>query len=203
VTSRFIIKFTNFKYERMAKKVSLIIIPDEVVMSRIYVIRDVNVMIDRDLAELYGVETKYLKRQVKRNIIRFPEDFMFELSDQEFKEWRSQFVTSNEDRMGLRYAPYAFTEDGVAQLSTVLNSERAIKVNLQIIRMFSKLRRLALTHKDILRKLEELERNDMEHDRKIELIFEYLRQLEASRQQELEQKNRKPIGFKRQDKNKD
>jgi hypothetical protein len=203
VTSRFIIKFTNFKYERMAKKDTLIMIPDEVVMSRIYVIRDVNVMIDRDLAELYGVETKYLKRQVKRNIIRFPEDFMFELTDQEFKEWRSQFVTSNEDRMGLRYAPYAFTEDGVAQLSTVLNSERAIKVNLQIIRMFSKLRRLTLTHKDILRKLEELERNDMEHDRKIELIFEYLKQLEASKQQELEQKNRKPIGFKTQDKNKD
>ncbi len=187
----------------MSKKDTLIMIPDEVVMSRIYVIRDVNVMIDRDLAELYGVETKYLKRQVKRNIIRFPEDFMFELTDQEFKEWRSQFVTSNEDRMGLRYAPFAFTEDGVAQLSTVLNSERAIKVNLQIIRMFSKLRRLTLTHKDILRKLEELERNDMEHDSKIELIFEYLKQLEASRQQELEQKTRKPIGFKTQDKNKD
>ena len=98
--------------------------------------------------------------------------------------------------MGLRYAPYAFTEDGVAQLSTVLNSERAIKVNLQIIRMFSKLRRLTLTHKDILHKLEELERNDIEHDKKIELIFEYLKQLEAAKQQELEQKNRKRIGFK-------
>ncbi len=171
-------------------------IPDEVVMSKIYVIRGVNVMIDRDLAELYGVETKYLKRQVKRNIIRFPEDFMFELTNQEFNEWRSQFVTSNEDRMGLRYAPYTFTEDGVAQLSTVLNSERAIKVNLQIIRMFSKLRRLTLTHKDILHKLEELERNDIEHDKKIELIFEYLKQLEAAKQQELEQKNRKRIGFK-------
>ena len=171
-------------------------IPDEVVMSKIYVIRGVNVMIDRDLAELYGVETKYLKRQVKRNIIRFPEDFMFELTNQEFNEWRSQFVTSNEDRMGLRYAPYAFTEDGVAQLSTVLNSERAIKVNLQIIRMFSKLRRLTLTHKDILHKLEELERNDIEHDKKIELIFEYLKQLEAAKQQELEQENRKRIGFK-------
>ena len=180
----------------MAKLNTQIIIPDEVVMSKIYVIRDVNVMIDRDLAELYGVETKYLKRQVKRNMIRFPDDFMFELNDQEFKDWRSQFVTSNEDRMGLRYAPFAFTEDGVAQLSTVLNSERAIKVNLQIIRMFSKLRRLTLTHKDILRKLEELERNDIEQDRKIELIFEYLKQLEATKQQELEQKNRKRIGFK-------
>jgi hypothetical protein len=180
----------------MTKQDTQIMIPDEVVMSKIYVIRGVNVMIDRDLAELYGVETKYLKRQVKRHIIRFPEDFMFELTNQEFNEWRSQFVTSNEDRMGLRYAPYAFTEDGVAQLSTVLNSERAIKVNLQIIRMFSKLRRLTLTHKDILHKLEELERNDIEHDKKIELIFEYLKQLEAAKQQELEQKNRKRIGFK-------
>ena len=180
----------------MTKQDTQIMIPDEVVMSKIYVIRGVNVMIDRDLAELYGVETKYLKRQVKRNIIRFQEDFMFELTNQEFNEWRSQFVTSNEDRMGLRYAPYAFTEDGVAQLSTVLNSERAIKVNLQIIRMFSKLRRLTLTHKDILHKLEELERNDIEHDKKIELIFEYLKQLEAAKQQELEQKNRKRIGIK-------
>jgi len=94
-------------------------IPDEVVMSKIYLIRNLKVMLDRDLAELYGVETKYLKRQVKRNIIRFPEDFMFELTEAEFTNWRCQFGTSNEDRMGLRYAPFAFTEDGVAQLSTV------------------------------------------------------------------------------------
>ena len=173
-----------------------IMIPEEVLMSKIYVIRGINVMIDRDLAELYAVETKYLKRQVKRNMIRFPEDFMFELTDEEFSEWRSQFVTSNRDKKGLRYAPFAFTEDGVAQLSTVLNSERAIKVNLQIIRMFSKLRRLTLTHKDILKKLEDLERKDIDHDRKIELIFEYLKLLESSKQQELEQKNRKRIGFK-------
>jgi hypothetical protein len=171
-------------------------IPDEVVISKIYVIRNVKVMLDRDLAELYGVETKYLKRQVKRNIIRFPEDFMFELTEQEFKDWRSQFVTSNEDKMGLRYAPYAFTEDGVAQLSTVLNSERAIKVNLQIIRLFSKMRRITQTHKEILYKLEQLERDDIEHDRKIELIFEYLKQLEKTKQVELEFKNRPKIGFK-------
>lgn len=177
-------------------EIKSLVIPDEVVMSKIYVIRDVKVMLDRDLAELYGVETKYLKRQVKRNIIRFPEDFMFELTEQEFKDWRSQFVTSNEDKMGLRYAPYAFTEDGVAQLSTVLNSERAIKVNLQIIRLFSKMRRITLTHKDILHKLEQLERNDIEHDKKIELIFEYLKQLKKAKQVELEFKNRPRIGFK-------
>jgi len=180
----------------MSESIKNIAIPDDVVMSKIYVIRDVKVMLDRDLAELYGVETKYLKRQVKRNIIRFPEDFMFKLTEQEFKEWRSQFVTSNEDKMGLRYAPYAFTEDGVAQLSTVLSSERAIKVNIQIIRLFSKMCRIMLTQKDILYKLEELERNDIEHDKKIGLIFEYLKQLEKAKQQELEQKNRPKIGFK-------
>jgi hypothetical protein len=183
----------------MSESIKSITIPDEVVMSKIYVIRNVNVMLDRDLAELYGVETKYLKRQVKRNIIRFPEDFMFELTEQEFKDWRSQFVTSNEDKMGLRYAPYAFTEDGVAQLSTVLSSERAIKVNIQIIRLFSKMRKLVLTHKDILHKLEELERNDIEHDKKIELIFEYLKQLEKAKQVELEHKHRKKIGFKKEE----
>ena len=90
-------------------------------------------MLDRDLTKLYGVETKYLKRQVRRNSLRFPKDFMFELSDKELKIWRSQFVTSNEDKMGLRYAPFAFTEDGVAQLSTVLNSDEAIKVNIQVV----------------------------------------------------------------------
>lgn len=180
----------------MSQSINTIAIPDDVVMSKIYVIRNVKVMIDRDLAELYGVETKYLKRQVKRNIIRFPEDFMFALSEQELKEWRSQFVTSNEDKMGLRYAPFAFTEDGVAQLSTVLSSERAIKVNIQIIRLFSKMRRLILTQKDILYKLEELERNDIEHDKKIELIFEYLNQFEKAKQQETEQRNRSTIGFK-------
>ena len=170
--------------------------PDEVLISKIYLIRNVKVMLDRDLAELYGVETKYLKRQVKRNIIRFPEDFMFELTPQEFKDWRSQFVTSNEDKMGLRYAPYAFTEDGVAQLSTVLSSERAIKVNIQIIRLFSKMRKMMQTHKDILLKLEELERNEFEQDKKIELIFEYLNQFEKAKQQELVQKERLAIGYK-------
>lgn len=182
----------------MNKSLNNITIPDYVVVSKIYVIRDVKVMLDRDLAELYGVETKYLKRQVKRNIIRFPEDFMFELSEQEFKEWRSQFVTSNEDKKGLRYAPYAFTEDGVAQLSTVLGSDRAIKVNIQIIRLFSKMRRIILTQKDILHKLEELERNDIEHDKKIELIFEYLKQFEKAKQQKLEQMNRPKVGYKRE-----
>jgi hypothetical protein len=176
---------------------AIAIIPDEVVMSKIYLIRGVKVMLDRDLAELYGVETKYLKRQVKRNTLRFPEDFMFQLTDQEFQDWRRQFVTSNEDKMGLRYAPFAFTEDGVAQLSTVLGSERAIKVNIQIIRLFGKMRKMVLTHKDILLKLDQLERNDMEQDKNIHLIFEYLKELERTKQEDLELIARKKIGFKR------
>jgi hypothetical protein len=182
----------------MSESVKSALIPDEVVLSKIYLIRNVKVMLDRDLAELYGVETKYLKRQVKRNIIRFPEDFMFELTEQEFKDWRSQFVTSNEDKLGLRYSPYAFTEEGVAQLSAVLGSERAIKVNIQIIRLFSKMRKIFLTHLDILHKLEKLERNDFEQDKKINLIFEYLRQFEKAKQLEFQQVKRSRIGFKKQ-----
>jgi len=191
-----IIIFVIEKKQNMSDTIKSITITDEVVMSKIYLIRNEKVMLDRDLAELYGVETKYLKRQVKRNIIRFPEDFMFELTDQEFKDWRSQFVTSNDDKMGLRYAPYAFTEDGVSQLSTVLSSERAIKVNIQIIRLFSKMRKMLVTQKDILNKLEELERNDVEQDKKIELIFAYLNELEKTRQKELGHKDRIKVGFR-------
>jgi len=137
-----------------------------------------NKKIDRDLAELYGVETKHLKRQVKRNIDRFPDDFMFELNADEFQEWRSQFGTSNEgDKMGLRYAPYVFTEQGVAMLSSVLNSERAIKVNIRIMRIYTKMREMLFTHKDILLKLEQIERKVTDHDEGIQLIFDHLKQL--------------------------
>jgi len=108
-------------------------VPIERVANKIYVIRDTRVMLDRDLAELYGVETKVLKQAVRRNIKRFPDDFMFELSKEELTNWRSQFVTSNHDKMGLRYSPMAFTEQGVAMLSSVLNSERAIQVNILIM----------------------------------------------------------------------
>ena len=114
----------------MSKEIT---IPDEIITNKIFMIRDQKVMVDRDLAELYGVETKYLKRQVKRNTDRFPEDFMFELTKEEFANWRSQFVTSNSsNKMGLRYAPYVFTEQGVAMLSSVLNSPKAIAENIKI-----------------------------------------------------------------------
>src|ERR1700722_5725133 len=113
----------------MNKKKSELVIPDEVVMNKIYVVRGQRVMIDRELAELYGVETKVLKQAVRRNISRFPEDFMFEMSIEDFANWRSQNVTSREDRQGLRYAPFCFTEQGVTMLSCILNSKTAVVVN--------------------------------------------------------------------------
>ena len=109
------------------------ILPKESIISRIYIIRGKNVMIDRDLAELYGVETRVLNQAVRRNLKRFPEDFMFQMTANEFKDWKSQIVISNSEKMGLRKPPLVFTEHGVAMLSSVLNSERAIMVNIQII----------------------------------------------------------------------
>jgi hypothetical protein len=121
---------------------------------------------------------------------------MFEMSKKEFDDWRNEFVTTTEDKKGLRYAPFCFTEQGVAMLSSVLNSDRAIQVNIQIIRIFTKMRALLSTHKEILIKLEQLEKKDIEHDDKIMLIFEYLKQFEEAKREELEQKNRPRIGFK-------
>jgi hypothetical protein len=137
-----------------------------------------------------------LNQAVRRNEKRFPEDFMFQLTPEELKNWKSQIVTSNREKMGLRKPPFAFTEQGVAMLSSVLNSDRAIMVNIQVIRVFTKMRELIQTHKDILQKIEELERKDVEQDQKILLIFKYLKQFEEVRQQQLEQVNRKQIGFK-------
>ena len=111
-------------------------------------------MLDRDLAGLYGLGTKALKQAVKRNPKRFPEDFMFELTQEEFQNWRSQFVTSKADKTGLRYPPYAFTENGVAMLSSVLNNDRAIQVNIQIMRTFTRLREILATHEELKRKIE-------------------------------------------------
>lgn len=183
----------------MSEQIKSIKVPDELVISRIYVIRDMKVMLDRDLAELYGVETKVLKQAVKRNINRFPSDFMFEMSPKEFEEWRKEFVISSEDKKGLRYAPFCFTEQGVAMLSSVLNSDRAIMVNIQIIRVFTKMRKMLETHKEILQKLDQLQRKEIEQDDKIMLVFEYLKQLEQVKQEELDQSKRKKIGYKRND----
>ena len=150
-------------------------VSDDAVISKIYLIRGQKVMLDMDLSALYGVETRYLKRQVKRNIERFPEDFMFELAPQELENLRCQIGTSSWG--GVRYAPMAFTEQGVAMLSSVLGSKQAISVNIQVIRVFSKMRQLLLTSKDILLKLEQIERKAAQHDDDFRVIFAYLKEL--------------------------
>ncbi len=128
-------------------------------------------MLDVDLAELYQVETKRLNEQVKRNVDRFPEDFMFQLTDKEWESLRSQFATSKRGRGGRRYAPLAFTEHGILMLSSVLNSERAIQVNIQIMRIYTKLKGMLMDHKDILLKLEKLEQKASKHDENFSVVF--------------------------------
>jgi len=166
------------------------IVPVERIEKAIFMIRGEKVLLDRHLAELYGVETKVLKQAVRRNIRRFPSDFMFELTKEEFKNWRSQFVTSKSDRTGLRYSPMAFTEQGVAMLSSVLRSDRAIEVNIAIMRAFVRLREMVSTHKKLEAKLSELEHKIESHDENIETIFEAIRQLMTP-----PEKPRRKIGF--------
>jgi len=165
-------------------------IPIERIESKIYLIRGQKVMLDRDLSSLYGVETRVLKQAVKRNTSRFPTDFMFQLSKDEFEVWRSQFVTSNADKKGLRWRPFAFTEQGVAMLSSVLNSDRAIQVNIIIMRAFVKMRQLFASHKEILEKLNELERKTGRNTADIQLIFKTIRKMLA-----IEEKPKRRIGF--------
>jgi hypothetical protein len=178
----------------MTDKKQLSVIPDEAVINKIYFIRNEKVMLDSDLAELYGVETKRLNEQVKRNIDRFPEDFMFQLTEPEFENLKSQIATSSWG--GRRTLPYAFSEHGVLMLSSVLNSNLAIKVNIQIMRVYTKVRNMLSTHKDLLLKLEQFETKLADHNDKIILIFDYLKQFEEAKQQESEQKERPRIGYK-------
>lgn len=178
----------------MTKQRHSVTIPTEVIHSKIYMIRGYKVMLDRDLADLYDVETKYLKRQVKRNIDRFPKDFMFEMTQKEFENWRSQFVTSNEDKMGLRYAPYCFTEHGVLMLSSVLNSKRATEVNIQIMRTFSKLREMILDTTEIKFEIEKIKKKLDNHDKNIDLVLNYLDKLIEKQENPTP---RKQIGYKK------
>lgn len=168
---------------------------EESISSLIYIIRGEKVMLDYHLATLYAVETRLLKQSVRRNKDRFPEDFMFELTDDEINWMVSQKLIPSKKFFG-GASPFAFTEQGVAMLSSVLNSKRAISVNIQIIRVFTRMRTMIESHKDILRKLEMLEKKDIELDEKVSLIFEYLKELEQSNQEETELKQRKRIGFK-------
>ncbi len=151
------------------------IIPDEIISNKIYLIRNQKVMLDRDLAELYQVETKQLKRQVRRNIERFPEDFMFKLTQLEHENLRSQFGTSSWG--GTRYLPSVFTEQGVAMLSSVLNSDRAIAVNIKIIRIFTKMRDLLSDNLSLRLEIEDIKKKVNNHDKNIELVFSYLDEL--------------------------
>jgi len=168
-----------------------ITIPDEIITSKIYLIRNLKVMIDKDLAELYSVETKQLKRQVRRNIERFPEDFMFELNEQEFENLRSHFGTSNWG--GTRYTPMAFTEQGVAMLSSILNSSTAIKMNIQIIRVFTKMRAILTDTLSMKIEIEEIKKKLSNHSKNIELVFNYLDELVDKKENTVP---RKKIGYK-------
>jgi len=169
------------------------LIPQEMIETKIYNIRGQKVILDRDLARLYGVQTKVLKQAVNRNIERFPDDFMFQLNSKEFNNWRSQIVTSNPgDRMGLRYSPYAFTQEGVAMLSSILRSSRAIQVNIQIMRIFVKFRKTLLVHYTLANKIGELERRVGGHDVKIQAIFEAIKRLTMPAETE---KKKERIGF--------
>jgi len=154
-----------------------LVVPLEVIERRIYLIRGQKVMLDSDLAELYQAPTKSLNLAVRRNRDRFPEDFLFQLTKEEARALRFQIETSNKGRGGRRYLPYAFTEHGVAMLSSVLNSKRAIQVNIVIMRAFVKLREMLSTHRDVLRKVEELERKYQKHDAQITAIFDAIRKL--------------------------
>ena len=171
----------------------IITVPEERLLHHIYIIRGKKVMLDKDLASLYGIETKRLKEQVRRNRNRFPADFMFELNKKEFENWRSQFATSNSEIMGMRHAPFAFTEHGILMLSSILNTDRAIKVNIRIMMIFIKMREMLHTHKALLEKLEQLEKKVTGHDDSIKLIFQSLRRF-------LQNQNppRRRIGFRRE-----
>jgi hypothetical protein len=170
------------------------VIPDEAIINKIYFIRGQKVLLDKDLALLYQVGTRDLNKAVKRNLERFPEDFMFQLTNQEITDLMFQFGTSSWG--GTRKPPNAFTEQGMAMLSSVLHSDLAIQVHIRIIRVFTKIRSLFETHQEILQRLMILEKNDEDQDKKIILILDYLKSMEQQEQQEESMKNRKKIGFK-------
>ena len=169
------------------------LIPDEIMINKILLIREKKVMIDKDIAELYGVTTKRLNEQVKRNKKRFPDDFMFQLTENE----KEKVVANCDHLKNLKYSPslpYAFTEHGAVMLASVLNSDRAIEANIQIVRVFTRIREMLLTNKDILLKLEQLERKVTGHDENIQMIFGALRKLLNP-----PQPPRRRIGFRRND----
>ena len=177
----------------MAKAGESITITEEKILNKIYYIRGHKVMLDQDLSALYDVATKRLNEQVKRNIGRFPVDFMFQLTHEEFKSLKSQIATSSWG--GRRVPPYAFTEHGVLMLSSVLNSERAINVNIQIMRIYTKMREMLITNQEILFKLDQLEKQTLENTEDRQVVFAQLKQFLIP----IEQAERRWIGFRRPD----
>ena len=178
----------------MNKDESQLVLPVELIETKIFLIREQKVMLSQHLAELYGVETKVLIQAVKRNRERFPEDFMFQLTNQEFTNLKSQIVTSSWG--GIRRAsPYAFTEQGVAMLSTVLRSKRAVQVNIQIMRAFVQLRNMVSSHKQLAGKLSELEQKLEGHDEQIQIIFQAIKELMTP-----PEKPKRKIGFTKKEK---
>lgn len=175
----------------MDEPLMLSVISDTVVVNKIYEIRGCKVMLDSDLAELYGVETGRLNEQVKRNLDRFPNDFMFQLYDEEWKSLISQFAISNKGRGGRRKLPFVFTEHGILMLSSVLNSPQAIQVNIQIVRIFTRLRQLINEHSDLKLEIDAIKQKLNNHDKNMELVFSYLDEL-----MEKKAKPRMRIGFK-------
>ncbi|GEO09302.1 ORF6N domain-containing protein [Segetibacter aerophilus] len=172
----------------MAKSLPQQQISEQIISEKIYVVRGVKIMLDRDLAEMYGVSTGRLNEAVKRNITRFPEDFMFQLKDEEWNNLKSQFVTSGYG--GIRKLPFAFTEQGVAMLSSVLRSERAIQVNIQIVRVYTRMKQILFDNKELWIKLEKIEQALFKKDEEVKLIFNTLKALLIQ-----EEKPRTEIGF--------
>ncbi|KQO34160.1 DNA-binding protein [Flavobacterium sp. Leaf82] len=168
------------------------LLSEETISNKIYFIRGQKIMLDRDLALLYGIETKVLKQSVKRNISRFPEDFMFELSQTEFNNLRSQIVTSSWG--GTRISPFAFTEHGILMLSSILKSDKAIQTNIQIMRIFAKVRQMLLDTTEIKVDILQIQKKLENYDKNIELVFSYLDELTEKKEDENE---RVKIGYKK------
>ncbi len=172
-----------------------ITIPDEIITNKIYLIREQKVMLDSDLADLYGVETKYLKQAVKRNVDIFPVHFMFELTKEENESLRSQFVTSKKGRGGTRYLPMVFTEHGILQLSQVLRSKRARLMSVRITEVFIKMRKILTDNLNVKLEIEEIKKMLSNHSKNIELVFQYLDELTIDKNKK---KPRTQIGFKKE-----
>ncbi|MFH2143336.1 MAG: ORF6N domain-containing protein [Bacteroidota bacterium] len=173
-----------------------LMLPDEIILSKIFLIRGERVMIDSDLAELYGVPTKRLNEQVKRNRKRFPKHFMFELT----KEEKEELVANCDQLKKIKYSsflPNVFTHYGVLQVANILNSDRAILTGNRIIEVFVKMHEMIMNQKELVMKLEEMENKLSDHDDSIMMIFEYIKQFEEAKQKQFEQENRMRIGFKR------